>query len=273
MSRILTTILALSLATVALAGHDNNDIFNSELKVEAVELTPNEARARRGFTTNTLFVPKGQWIFGGIASYSAHRNQDYRFVVINDINSEGYSVNVSPMIAYAPWQNMAVGLRFGYERTMLHIDGASLSIGDGESGIGIDVDYVHQLKHSFTGSLFWRPYIPLGQGNRFAIFTELQLNFSGGQSRLVALDGQVDVYPDYRGTYAKNFACSIALQPGIVAFVTNNTALELSIGVFGVGYEHTRQIKNQVEEGLFRSSNMNFKVNLLSIGFGVSFYL
>ena len=58
-----------------------------------------------------------------------------------------------------------------------------------------------------------------------------------------------------------------------MAFVTNNTALELSIGVFGIGYEKTTQIRNQIEEGSTVSSNMNFKVNLLSIGFGVSFYL
>ena len=60
---------------------------------------------------------------------------------------------------------------------------------------------------------------------------------------------------------------------GIVAFVTNNTALELSIGVFGIGYESVKQVKNQIETGKTTSSNMNFKVNLLSIGFGVSFYL
>jgi hypothetical protein len=58
-----------------------------------------------------------------------------------------------------------------------------------------------------------------------------------------------------------------------VAFVTNNTALELSIGVFGIGYERTTKIKNQVETGDIAKRNMNFKVNLLSIGFGVSFYL
>jgi hypothetical protein len=28
-----------------------------------VMLTPNEARAQRGFTSDTNFVPKGQWIF------------------------------------------------------------------------------------------------------------------------------------------------------------------------------------------------------------------
>lgn len=235
-----------------------------------VTLSPNEARKQRGFTSNINFVPKGQWIFGGTASYSTHRNSSYQLAIIDNINSEGYTVNVSPMIAYAPWKNMAVGIRFGYGRSMLELDNAALSLGE---ALNLSVDYYHQVKHTYTGSLFWRPYIPLGTSNRFAIFAEVQLNFTGAQSRLVAENGVVDGYVDYRGAYSQTYGGSIALQPGIVAFVTNNTALELSIGVFGIGYERTNQIQNQVETGVTTQSNMNFKVNLLSIGFGVSFYL
>ena len=65
-------------------------------------LTPNEARKQRGFTSDTNFVPKGQWIFGGTASYSMHNNSNYKLVVVDNINSDGYTLNVSPMIAYAP---------------------------------------------------------------------------------------------------------------------------------------------------------------------------
>ncbi len=101
----------------------------------------------------------------------------------------------------------------------------------------------------------------------------MQLNFTGSQSRLVAEDGVIDGLQNYRGRYATTFGASVGLQPGIVAFVTNNTALELSIGVFGIGFERTKQIRNQIEEGTFTSSDMNFRVNLLSVGFGVSFYL
>ncbi len=248
-------------------------------QTEGVELqaqptmTPNEARKQRGFSTNTCFVPKGQWIFGGTASYSAHVNENYKVLVINDIDSEGYTINVAPMIAFAPWRNMAVGVRFGYGRSLLALDNAALSIGEGDSGINMNVDYYHQIRHSYTGSLFWRPYIPLGESNRIAIFAEVQLNFTGSQSRLVAEDGVIDGLQNYRGRYATTFGASVGLQPGIVAFVTNNTALELSIGVFGIGFERTKQIRNQIEEGTFTSSDMNFRVNLLSVGFGVSFYL
>lgn len=284
MKKILSVLLAVVVCAVAHAqGVESDEQMydmaatvaeqSAEQSVAAVELTPNEARKMRGFSTDDCFVPRGQWIFGGTASYSTHTNKDYNFLVISNINSEGYTVKVSPMIAYAPWKNMSVGVRFGYSRSLLSIDSGSLSFGDAETGVNINVDYYHQIKHSYTGTLFWRPYIPLGHSNRFAIFAEVQLNASGGRSKIVAEDGVIDGMQNYRGSYADSFGMSLALQPGIVAFVTNNTALELSIGVFGIGYERVKQLRNQIDDGTYSSTDMNFKVNLLSIGFGVSFYL
>lgn len=269
MKKLYTLFLLLATAVSAVAQQMDGLEQQPEAGSSVVQLTPNEARKLRGFTSDTNFVPKGQWIFGGTASYSTHTNKNYKLLIINDIDSDGYTVNVSPMIAHAPWKNMAVGVRFGYGRSMLGIDNAALAL----AGVELNVDFYHQIKHSYTGTLFWRPYIPLGTSNRFAIFAEVQLNFTGSQSKLVAENGVVDGYQDYKGTYSKSLGGSIALQPGITAFVTNDIALELSIGVFGIGYEKTTQLKNQVEQGDIKSTNMNFKVNLLSIGFGVSFYL
>ena len=258
------------LAVGASAQSTDNEISTTETKL-AVEqtLSPNEARLHRGFSTDECFVPKGQWIFGGTASYSMHTNDNYKLLVVDNIDSKGYTVNVSPMIAYAIRKNMAIGVRFGYDRTLLALDNASVSF----SGTDINVDYFHRIKHAYTGTIFWRPYIPLGHSNRFAVFAEVQLSLSGGQTRVVAENGVVDGMQNYVGTYSKSFGASIALQPGIVAFVTNNTALELSVGVFGIGVDRVTQLKNQVEEGEYMSSDMNFKINFLSIGFGVSFYL
>jgi hypothetical protein len=235
----------------------------------AEQLTPNQARKQRGFVSDANFVPKGQWIFGGTAAYSTHRNSNYKFAIINGIDSKGYTVSVSPMIGYALWRNMAVGVRFGYSRSLLALDNASLSM----SGNDLTIDMFHQLKHSYAGSLFWRPYVPIGRSNRFAFFAEVQLNLSGGQSKAVAATGIIDGMQDYRGTYATHFGAQLALQPGIAAFITNNVAVELSIGVLGIGFERTKQVKNQIIEANVNSIDTNFKLNLLSVGFGMSFYL
>lgn len=265
-------LLLLLLATTLTVSAQEVEITQEQeaaAEISVQEPSRNDARAQRGFFSDDCFVPKGQWIFGGTASFSAHRNNNYTFTLINDIDSKGYTVNVSPMIGYAPWKNMAVGLRFGYSRSLLALDNATLSV----SGADLSVDMFHQLRHTYVGTLFWRPYIPLGHSNRFAFFAEVQLNLSGGQSKAVAATDVIDGMQNYRGTYAKQFGAQLALQPGIVAFITNNAAVELSIGVLGVGFDHTKQIKNQIFEANVNAIDTNFKLNLLSVGFGMSFYL
>ena len=49
--------------------------------------------------------------------------------------------------------------------------------------------------------------------------------------------------------------------------------LLMNVGVMGIQYSHTKQVHNQVSTGDTKASFMNFSVNLLSIGLGVSFYL
>jgi hypothetical protein len=271
MKRFFITLFAAMLSVVGVMAQSTEEksLVVAEVGETPATLTPNEARQGRGFSSDVTFVPRGQWIFGGTASYSTHKNDNYKLLVVDNIDSEGYTVGVSPMIAYAISKNMAIGVRFGYNRSLLAMDNASVSV----SGSDFNVDYFHRLKHSYSGTIFWRPYIPLGYSNRFAVFAEVQLSLSGGQTRTVAENGVIDGMQNYAGTYSKNFGASIALQPGIVAFVTNNTALELSIGVFGIGVDRIKQIKNQVETGEYLSSDMNFKLNFLSVGFGVSFYL
>ena len=103
--------------------------------------TINEMRQERGLTdTHNLFVPKGQWIFGGTASYSTHTNKGYQFLVIEGINSKGYTFRVSPMIAYALRDNMAIGGRFIYSRSLLKLDKADLNLGGEESDLNFEVN-------------------------------------------------------------------------------------------------------------------------------------
>lgn len=229
--------------------------------------TINELRELRGLTSkSTLFVPKGQWIFGGTVSYSTHTNDNYSFLIIEGIGSEGYNFRVSPMIAYAVGNNSAVGARFIYERSLLRIASADVNMGDEESGVNLTVDHYYALEHAYTGAAIWRQYIPLGHSKRFAIFTEMQLAAGGTQAKF-AMDQPV------KGTYQTGYKLALGVSPGLVAFATNNMAIEVSVGVMGVNYSHTKQVHNRVVTGERSSSSMNFKVNIFSIGLGMAFYL
>lgn len=234
---------------------------------EEQPLTRNEIRNQRGLSdVKNLFIPKGQWVFGGTASYSTHSNDTYQFLVIEGIQSRGYNFRVSPLIAYAVRDNMALGGRFIYSRSLLKLDKAQLKFGDDESGTNIAVKDYYSLRHTYSAAVIWRQYIPLGKNKRFALFNEMQLSAGGTQARF-ANDSPV------KGTYETGYTLSLGISPGIIAFATNNMAVEVNVGVMGITYTSTKQVHNQVSVGKRSSSMMNFKVNIFSIGLGLVFYL
>ena len=229
--------------------------------------TINEKRRERGLTDpRNLFVPKGQWVFGGTASYSTHTNEGYQFLIVEGIDSKGYTVRVSPMIAYALTDNMALGGRFIYSRTLLELDKAELQLGDEGSDTDLKANNYYSLRHNYSVAAIWRQYIPLGRNKRFALFNETQLSVGGTQARFTN-DSPV------KGTYETGYTLSLGISPGIVAFATNNMAVEVNVGVMGISYTHTKQVHNQVTVGKRNTSMMNFKVNIFSIGLGMAFSL
>ena len=239
-------------------------VMAQEVKVDSTSFNHSLRRQNRGIANiRTEFVPKGQWVFGGSISYSTHTNNNYSFLIVEDIQSNGYQFKVTPLVGYAYSKNSLVGVRFGYSRGLTELDNASLSI------TSLDNSFFYSLKHSYNVEALWRKYIPLGRNNkRFAIFAEVGLAMGGSQSKLASGPSNA-----LSGTYATSFDVALGVNPGISAFLTNNMAIEVNIGVLGFNYSKTRQIGNQVVEGTSSTSQMSFKVNLFSIGLGASFYL
>lgn len=222
-------------------------------------------RYDRGFDLNsTAFTKKGTWMIGGQVAYSTHKNEDYRFLIIEDINSTGYRFTVSPMFCYMVRDNMGVGMRFGYGRNLLKVDSANLSIDE----IDVNVKDYYSLSHDFSAMAIYRNYIPLGESKRFALFNETQLSYSTGQAKLIDGHGTSIV-----GTYERSNSLSLGLNPGMVAFINDHVAVEVNVGMLGLQYTSVDQTHNQVYKGSRETTQINFKVNILSIGFGLAYYL
>lgn len=261
-------VLVLCLAASEVAAQEIKKAAADSLLVEkSVPTTRAERISQRGITNMShKFVAKGTWISGANVAYSTHTNDNYNFAIIEGIFSEGYTFKVSPMVAYAIKDNMALGVRGTYSRTNLTVDNADLKFGDDETGTEININRFKTVKHSYTVAAIWRQYIPLGRSKRFAIFNEISLG-AGGTESIFAADQPI------KGTYEEGYTVSLGVSPGVMAFASNNVAIEVNVGVMGVNFSNVEQVHNQVATGNMRSSNMNFKVNLLSIGVGVSFYL
>jgi alpha-galactosidase len=69
------------------------------------------------------------------------------------------------------------------------------------------------------------------------------------------------------------YKASLSLVPGVVCFMMDNAAFEVSVGVLGFDTQKVKQVTNQVEYSEMKSSGANFKINLLSVNFGMSFYI
>jgi hypothetical protein len=227
-------------------------------------MTSQAQEFKRNIESHT-FVPKGQWVVGSSVSYSEHNEQNYQFLVIDGFNSDGYTFKISPMFCYAFRDNVAAGGRFSYGRTLTKLDGVTLNL---DESTQFDVNDMYQLKHSYSAMGVLRNYINLGTSKRFGLFAETRLEIGGSQSKVVTKDGT-----SLTGTYTKTTDFGIGVAPGIVAFINNYTAVEVSIGVLGLDFSKVKQTTDQVYIGERSSSSANFKINLFSIGLGIAFYL
>lgn len=219
----------------------------------------------RGYETipSSPFVEKGTWMLGGTARYTQHVNTDYNLLVINDINSSGYNVSASPKLLYMFKDNMGAGIRFSYGRSMLDLESADLSVAQ----ITMSARDCYQIQHKFNAYAVYRAYIPFGNSKRVAMFADLLFGGSYKQGKTFNAGGDYVV-----GTYSQNYSLELAVEPGLVAFLTDRLAVELNVGIFGINYGWTNQLRNQVTAGHSDSTSAGFMVNLLSLGVGLSYY-
>ncbi len=213
----------------------------------------------------TVFIPKGQWMTGGTVSYSEHEEDNLNFLVIKNVQGLGYTFNVSPYVGYFFKDNMAAGLRFGYNRTYLDMANFELNLGE---DFNINLKDLYYLEHEYQVSGFLRTYMPIGKSKIFGLFNEVRLTYAYGVGK-----NSTGAGTEYDGTYEQAHNLQIGIAPGMSAFVTNWSAVEVSVGVMGYNFKWQNQKTNQVETGMRRTSSGNFKINLFSINIGMTFYL
>ena len=209
------------------------------------------------------FVKKGTWVAGGTASFSQHLNDDYNFLVISGINSTGLNLSVNPRLLYMVKDNPGVGLRFSYDRGILDLASADLSV----SEIAMSAKDCYQIHHKYSAHGVYRAYIPLAGAKRIAMFADLMFGGSFKQGKTFNA-GQEFI----TGSYQEAYSLDLSVDSGIVAFLSERFALELNVGVFGVSYNWMDQKQNQVILGNSDFTSAGFMVNLLSLGVGMSYY-
>ena len=195
-----------------------------------------------------IFVPKGTVMAG-----------------LSVLTVSASSFGISPHVSYFVKNNLSVGARFGYDSYNIGMGGASIDLSD---DLGFDIGDSNIINRSYSVSLTMRNYFPISDSRRFGFFTEVRLTGGYGQGKNYHVEGG-----EKYGTYQEMSQLELGFIPGIVFFVTNETAFEVSVGVLGFDYMRTRQYTNQVYEGTYEKSGANFKINILNINFGITFYI
>lgn len=223
-------------------------------------------RYYRGYDAvpSSAFIEKGSWSIGGTAKYTQHSNVDHSILVISNIDSEGVSLSASPQVMYAFGDNLAIGLKGSYDRSMMDLTSADLAVAQ----IEMNAADCYQIQHKIAAYGVFRAYIPLGNSRRLAMFADLQLGGSFKQGTAFNAGGE-SVY----GYYNQSYSLELGVDPGIIAFLTDRLAVEMNVGLIGVNYSWNDQIRNQVYYGKTSSASAGFMVNLLSLGVGMSYYI
>lgn len=121
--------------------------------------------------------------------------------------------------------------------------------------------------YSFTPN--YRTTIPLTQNERLSFFTTAGLTF--GKSNSLKRDTKnVD---EIEKSFSENYNFRLGLSPGVTFFAMENFALEVQLDVVGYELNIENKTKNGIEESRDVRHNVDFKLNLLSLKFGVAYYL
>lgn len=233
------------------------------------ELKKQSYAQKRGMITredaSMVFIPKGQWMLGGQVAWNQWNNDNLNYLVLKDINFEGYTFSAGPYFGYFFANNTAIGGRFSYHRYYLNMGEFDLNLGD---DFNIGLKDLYYLQHNYESTLFLRSYLPIGKSKIFGLFGEFQLNYTFSEGK-----NSTGINETFTGVYERVHNLEIGIAGGMAVFLTDYLAAEVMLNVGGYRVKWGEQNTNNIEEGKIVSSGANFRINLFSIKFGVTYYL
>ena len=215
----------------------------------------------------SVYIPKGTVAIGAAGGYNRFNANGESLTtgaslagLITNINGNAALWNVSASGFWFFQNNMALGIRLGY-------DNLSADINNVKVMSTLDFSNKHLVNSLFSGAVAFRGYIPLFNSKVVALFGEARLSggFGYGKDYAITERGK-------EGTYSDIYSASLGLYPGISVFVTDFMSVELSLPLLEGGYEWNLQIEGQAHESNLSHAFFNYKPNLLGINLGIIFH-
>lgn len=207
---------------------------------------------------------KGGWMIGGTASYTGHSNDSFSLAVIDGINSVGFHAAVSGEFCRFVENNLGLGMKLSYGRSMFDLATASAGFGD----VSLQVkDYV-TISQSASATVFMRYMIPIGDSDRFAMYADVGFKAALGHGK------DTDEHTGFMaGTWRREWSGGIVVNPGLMAFVTDRMSVFASVGMASLTFRKEGQVHNQVKEGYNKTMDFSYLMDVTAINVGLCFYL
>ena len=261
-------LLISSSAAAINISHDTGTPINAdsnETMGKKVEAYVEQRGMIRRDATKTLFIPKGQWIVGGQVGWNQWNNENLNYLLLKNLNFQGHTFSAGPYLGYFFAKNMAVGARFSYKRNYFNMGEVGLSLGD---DLSFALEDFYYLQHNYKSTAFVRSYIPIGDSKIFGLFGELQLNYTYSEGK-----NGTGMDEKFTGVYESVSSAGVGLGGGLVVFLTDFAAAEVMLNVGDCNFKWGKQTINNMEQGALKNSGANFRIDLFSIKFGLTFYL
>ena len=215
---------------------------------------------------NAVYIEKGTWqlgVSGGYKNYSAEGLNGSAgtsfYGIVKDLSGQAAMGSFSASGAWFFANNMAVGVRFGYEQSNVDIDNGSILA-------FITLQNRHVDAMHFTGDLFCRAYIPLFNSKIFAIYGEGSLGGKRGYSK------------DYEetdrgklGTYSDDFSFAFKMSSGLSVFVNDFCAISFTLPFLQIGKTWSNEIKEGEPSSKRSQIIADYKPDFLGLSIGVSY--
>lgn len=230
---------------------------------------PMRQRVDRNIGVNK-FVYKGEFMLGLTASYGniSTDNSDL-MLLVNDIDVSLRSTTVRPFLAYAYRDNMAVGIRFGYQYINGGLGNVDVNLGLLADGLeGMNISDLGLCNESFSWALFHRNYLGLDRRGIVGVIIESEMLVKTGTSRFMSGGDAVD------SSLSRNFAAQLNVNPGLAIYIFPQVCVTATVGIGGLRYNNVRQYDAAGEViGRRDHSSLNFKINITDIQIGLVAHL
>lgn len=136
--------------------------------------------------------------------------------------------------------------------------------------INFDSELVNRntISRNITVAPFVRIMVPLTDNHRLSLYNDFGLLVGAGRS----LSRETSNFDEIESKYTKQLQLGLGISPGITYFMMHNFAFEAGVNLLGYRLNLSKSTDEMGIQSTRLEHDINFKTNLWTLNFGLSYY-